>query len=151
MENNNKYYPPKIEEFYPGFEYEVMIPEKQTWSKETFYLNDSHINFIKYVDIQNEFTKNKIRVKYLDKEDIESLGFILKHKSIDLWFEKPGITLREDGYHLKNIKLNYGIHDQKLKIVFDYTSGETQVHFEGKIKNKSEFKKILKQLGITND
>ena len=43
---DSKYYTPLIEEFHPGFEYEIMIPEKSSWSKEVFYLNESHIRLI---------------------------------------------------------------------------------------------------------
>lgn len=74
---NNLYYTPTIEEFHVGFEYEVMIPEKSIWSKEVFFLNDSHINLVKWVTIQDEFTIHKIRVKTLDQSDIESLGWKL--------------------------------------------------------------------------
>jgi len=159
-----KYYTPKIEEFHVGFEYEIHLmsvgglvvldsqtkeinrisePDIKVW-EPTVYNND--IVFGRTLDnIQQLINNNQIRVKYLDQEDIESLGFILKHTSIDLWFERPGVFLRDDGYHLKNIKLNYGTHDQRLKLVFDYTAGETQVHFEGQIKNKSELKRLLKQ------
>ena len=70
-----KYYTPSIEEFRVGFEYEVYVPEKELWSKETFYLDASHINLVKYVNIQTENTLKKVRVKYLDREDIESLGW----------------------------------------------------------------------------
>ena len=101
---------------------------------------NGNINPYKLLDFWNE--------NPLDKEDIESFGFILKGKSIDLWFEREEIYLRDDGHHLQNIKLQYGKHDQRLKITFHYTAGEEQIHFEGLIKNKSELIKLLKQLKI---
>lgn len=121
------------------------------WVNKIFQINDSiSKDDINYIQINNilEPKLTDFRVKYLDQEDIESLGFILKGKSIDLWFERKKIYLRDDGHHLQNIKLQYGKHDQRLKITFHYTAGEEQIHFEGTIKNKSELKKLLKQLGI---
>lgn len=150
MENDNKYYTPTIEEFHFGFEYENRLTQEDNWFKVKAAWDD--LDSV-YDDDEHDYKNFPLlyRVKHLDQEDIESLGFNLKHKSIDLWFERPGIFLREDGYHLKNIKLNYGTHDKRLKITFDYTSAESQVHFEGNIKNKSELKKLLTQLGITNE
>lgn len=149
----NKYYTPNIEEFYVGFEYERKHIVEQTnstvveWRKQEI----SRASEISIVDMTLGTPKmdgSQIRVKYLDDSDIEELGFKYKAKTIDLWFEKEGIYLREDGHHLTNIKLQYGLHDNKLKITFCYVSGEEQIHFEGKIKNKSELVKLLKMLEI---
>ena len=116
----DKYYTPAIEEFHSGFEYEIMIPEKSSWSKEVFYLNESHIRLIKFVELQDEFTKNKIRVKYLDKADIESLNIkdyniILNSGFVDIW-------RKHDSYPMVR-----GI----------------------RIKNKSKLKKLLRWLNIS--
>ena len=151
-----KYYTPKIEELYVGFECEhtsnmtaFKIDDTDRIYKEN--LNQADLcNYLNW-EIEEGGLEKFIRVKYLDREDIESLGFILKGKSIDLWFQREGIYLRYDGHHLKNIMLQYGTHDQRLRITFLYTSGEEQIHFEGKIKNKSELKKLVKQLEIEQD
>ena len=130
-----KYYTPELDEFYIGFEYEIMIPEKEMWSKEIFYLNKSHIDLIQYVDIQDEFTKKKIRVKYLDKEDIEILGF--KHIGA-FWFEKGDIKIRK--WKKLAVDIYFNLH-RKME-------GEPQSEFrvfKGDIKNKSELIKVLKQ------
>lgn len=147
----SKYYTPDIEEFYIGFEYEIYSEGLDDASVEDFcgwykYQFRKKSCFRDIDDIEKFI--NQIRVKYLDQEDIESLGFILKGKSIDLWFERESIYLRDDGHHLKNIKLQYGLHDQRMRIEFIYTSGEEQIHFEGNIKNKSELDKLIKQLNI---
>ena len=132
----NKYYTPKIEEFHVGFEYEVMNPKRKLWSKEIFYLNKSHIDIIQYVDIQDEFTENPIRVKYLDKEDIVSLGFeCLEYNNVIGWtFNKYYI-----GYYrvVNSRDIKYTIIDKDDMIIFT-----------GSIKNKSELKVLLKQLNI---
>lgn len=127
---NNKYYIPTIEEFHVEFEYEIMVPEAKLWSKETFYLNKSHIDMIKYVNIQDEYTKNKIRVKYLDREDIESLGFKLQ----------PSLLFKKG-----NIFISFG-HEKYIQI-----NNAKDVFFQGIIKNKSELKRLLKQLKTNNN
>lgn len=145
----NKYYIPKLEEFCTGFAYEVLCnPSKVSkndpayylvWSKETFYLNESHIKLIKYVDIQKGFEEEgSIRVKYLDQEDIESLGFRKPHSRGDNFirggeFDRDLISDCGDNYY----------H------IFKGTN--TEFHFFGKIKNKSELMKILEMLNIEYD
>jgi hypothetical protein len=130
------YYTPEIEEFHVGFEYEVMIPEKSIWSKEVFFLNDSHIDLVKWVNIQDEFTIHKIRVKYLDTEDIESLGWV------------DGETMGLSGY-----LFNWRNEDEKFQMYEDreFTqiyNWEDQIIFQGTIKNKSQLKFIMTCLGI---
>lgn len=80
-----KYYKPDLEEFHVGFEYEERVNDslgKQTdnWAKSVW--TENH-NFSDLFDIEvtdNEITKiyvpNSVRVKYLDREDIESLNFL---------------------------------------------------------------------------
>lgn len=152
---SNKYYTPEIEELHVGFECE------HTSNMSAFKVDDTDRIYVEKLN-QHDLSRyliweaeeggleKFIRVKYLDQEDIESFGFILKGKAIDLWFEREGIYLRDDGYHLQNIKLQYGLHDNRLKFTFVYTGGDEDVHFEGKIKNKSELKKLMKQLQIND-
>lgn len=130
----NKYYTPNLIEFHNEFEYEVYIPEKEKWSKETFYLNKEHIDLIKYVDIQDDNTLRKVRVKYLDKEDIESLGFI---------------TIKHDGgwnYQLDKYLLYFRESDGHIQI--RNSNREEPALFTGWIKNKSELKQVLKMIGV---
>ena len=68
----NKYYTPEIEEFYVGFKYER--GNKATEGNSTKWYKEKITSAQEIVDI---FCCEEIRVKYLDKEDIESLGFTL--------------------------------------------------------------------------
>ncbi len=88
-----------------------------------------------------------IRIKYLDKSDIESLGWKYTGKSIDIWFEK------EDSFDLGSwtahkIILHYGLHDNRLHIYADDPGSGNYELFRGIIKNKSELIKLMKQIGI---
>ena len=72
----NKYYIPSIDEFHVGFEYEWKCDGTKTdWNKSIC----DNVMIPLDVDCQRV---NDYRVKYLDKEDIESLGFEpFKHKN----------------------------------------------------------------------
>ena len=89
---------------------------------------------------------NRVRVKYLDQEDIEDLGFISYSSDINF----------------KHIAEYRGLVDQKIMIVRrqtilicigDYKESNDNYDnyktiFTGYIKNKSELIKLLKQLDI---
>lgn len=140
----DKYYIPSIDEFHFGFEYE----EKDgNWKNETFNgypsltkhtFEDNHGD---WYDSIEEFIEAKfVRVKYLDREDIESLGW--EYKGDD-----------KDGRNLSMYQINgYVLNDytpyeyDDLKI---YVSGvPANTLFNGIIKNKSELKRLMNQLGI---
>ncbi len=134
----NKYYTPSIEEFHIGFEFEVNYGEND-WVKESLYAKPQVVT-LPYMKLEN------IRVKYLDSEDIESFGFKYTGKSIDIWFKKEG-NFNIGSWTSYEIKLHYGLHDNRLYIIA-MDCGDEYKLFEGKIKNKSELKVLLKQLGI---
>ncbi len=159
MEENNKYYTPKITDIRIGYECEVNW--SRGYSEEFEPLNTSlkdeegvydpnlDDTVIAYDDGYAEF-----RTKYLSKEDIESEGWIFKSKTVDLWFEsdlEKAISL-QDFYGCKCYKLylNYGLHDHKLKIKGDFMGGstfdESDTLFEGKCLSINEFRYITKEL-----
>lgn len=142
----NKYYVPKIKEFCYEFEYEVYVPEKEKWSKEIFYFNNSHIELIEYVDIQTEDTLRKIRVKYLDKKDIESFNW--EHTSDNKTdnYSKFELRLGNTVYDIWDLRIEWNSHR-----VWITESIYNHGRFLGTIKNKSELKRVLTQLGIIND
>lgn len=121
-----KYYTPALDEFYPGFEYET-IYLKSVWTKECLRFMDAGWFFESYI---NDAVETEFRVKYLDQEDIEECGFV-KLKDKDYVFCKGSKNLF--------IQPNNTI---KITSIFHNTL------FEGTIKNKSELKKLLKQLNI---
>lgn len=89
-----------------------------------------------------------IRVKYLDKEDIESLGWVFKDKcqwDIPFTYSFSDIGIGE----VDNVKGGWKLIYSKYgwcSIIKD-CYGEVS-HFRGVIKNKSELKKLMVQLGI---
>ena len=142
-----KYYTPDLEEFRDGFEFESFIIVKvknplppmgedsfiREWKNQIF-----NFNFFDKDGISLLFKQNTqwVRVKYIDKEDIENLGWT-KHLS---------------KYTLNDMELlfaeNYSETYFNCLIQSKKEKGKTDVYFYGRIKNKSELKTLMKQLDI---
>ena len=122
----NKYYPPEIEEFHEGFSHEYKGPLDTKWHKEDFKLKGPNANFSWFL------TEGHFRVKFLDREDIESLGFVNIPDTNA--FDKGEYQINFQDYILCNF---VEVYDDASRLVF-----------QGTIKNKSELKVLLKQLGI---
>lgn len=151
MEQNSKYYTPSIEEFHVGFEYEMKstfgdgttkTPEdydKAEWVKTLYNLRS-----FPYVDRMmrgknSEILPPALRVKYLDKEDIESLGW--QYRIDSYWIEK--------GDEIWSLYSTGNDPDIYWQISCSSRHGYTKYTMRFKIKNKSELKKLMQQLGIT--
>ena len=89
---------------------------------------------------------SEFRVKYLDQQDIEECGFTYIGNSTII---KEGL-FEIDGWTSYCIRLYYREHDHRMVIVArDLTVlNEEVILFQGIIKNKTEFKKILKMLWV---
>jgi hypothetical protein len=130
----SKYYTPKIEEFHIGFEYEWKNPDDTDWTKES---SPSEITPENY-----EEQAQGLRVKFFDKEDILNLNFQ---------------QISDDCYNL-DVAHFRGLQNQEVRIlvresVIIYLAMNSEdkdniVLFAGNIKNKSEFRVLLKQLNI---
>jgi len=138
MTQEAKYYTPSIEEFHVGFEYEYSEYGRKIWINETADADDVLLAFSTYEEHNEEFA-NTYRVKLLDKEDIESLGFD--------GYEPP----REYNHSWKY----KGSKEPKLYVWFNNPIPVVRVYgnfpqtlFQGEIKNKSELKRLIAQLGI---
>jgi len=128
----NKYYTPIIEEFYIGFEYEHLLKD-----------NFTGCSILCYPDIEDvyyDIPLNKVRVKYLDKSDIESLGYT---QLTDDCFYISGISYRGR----LDCEIRILIRDTVLIYILD-KDDNNYILFTGIIKNKSELIKLLKMLNI---
>ena len=137
----DEYYTPELEEFHPGFVYEMCLRNKEGatfWQRRT-------VGPQGWQGIWNiPFSINKgYRVKYLDREDIESLGFVFK-VGTESSYIKDNITM-----HVYDAKRWNTENDTITMFKKDLIRavGKTIV-FSGTIKNKSELKRLLKMLGI---
>lgn len=141
----SKYYTPSIEEFHVGFEYERKNGD--SWEKTISTESDYSAMYSDYGE-ENEFDEietniRDVRVKYLDKEDIESLGFTFNEETG--WFEK------KDNFGFNSYdNLSIQLHSLPGLIVVSRSqeSSYQNEHYEFfiEIKNKSELKTFLRQI-----
>lgn len=125
-----KYYTPTIEEFHVGFECEYKSPLTGNW-ENVIYTEDM------FFGGKRGLTQSEKRVKYLDKENIESLGWIKgEYKSV-ICFMKDDKMLTWLGNPFLDISV----------IPIFKNQSHSQI-FRGIIKNKSELKKLMQQLNI---
>jgi hypothetical protein len=136
----DKHYTPSKEEFHIDFEYEYYMEEHDKWQishPSTFERLDEHIK------------KSKTRVKYLDIDDILSLGWkyvipsdgeyqIDNYYSITKDIPEPNKTTIE-------FRLRVLGGENHLSIWSEDTDA---TYFDGIIKNKSELKKLMQQISL---
>ena len=155
------------------FEYEVLI--KDTWEKgickvvsnemsegcieqlETAYnwVREDGKVFecsVNPYEVENRWIR-KFRVKYLDKEDIESLKFefINELKGLTEYYEREYINRIDEkqGYMYWKIFLKHHPDTHRIVITANVSDGTLQEKFfEGYCYNISECKILLKQLNI---
>lgn len=142
---NEKYYTPTIEEFHVGFEFEINTAKEENDGR---YWLPAKIN----ADVLLKGTSlidlsSNTRVKYLDQSDIESLGWTydinMSERDCDSFYIESGLDDKKRfiQYSIKNYR--NGIIDLDKCI-------DCGVHEIGlmTVKNKSELKKLMKQLNI---
>jgi hypothetical protein len=130
-----KYYTPEFHEFHYGFEYEDGFFNAH-FTPKSFDFKDVEGGlrslFLKSLD------NKQIRVKCLDKEDIESLGWELDTvvKSDTFYIHKTS--------NLQNgtFRLTFREKENTIEI------NSIEYSFYGKIKNKSELKRLMIQTEI---
>lgn len=159
---NNKYYTPELEEFCVGFEVEVSQIDSNWknygWEKEIVKKDFNFKLAFEYLVLY--------RVKYLDKTDIESFGFInilttgtqrfkkyvnLKQLEDGEWFDYYlFLSLRyfDNTPHITIKKIDIHTYEEEIEV---NDNVKTEYLFQGYVKNKHEFKKLLKQLGINGN
>jgi len=135
---SDKYYTPEITEFYTGFECEFKNDQQDnTWRH---VVSDIDLLGIVYDSYEHQDFSNEFRVKYLDKEDIESLGF--EHYKRHAGTTTDEFQSKESRYL---ITFDSNFSTKWNCTVIDEVDFQL---FHGFIRNKSEFKKLLKQLNI---
>lgn len=141
----NRYYIPKLEEFHVGFECEYWNSHSKKYIPFVVEESNYYVDYVGGPDEDYIFKDNysgfkPFRVKYLDKEDIESLGF-------KYYKTHPGTTTLE----FEGDKCNITFDSEFSKywnITITHTEDGDFTYFHGSIKNKSELKKVMKMLGI---
>lgn len=153
-DNIGKYYIPSIEEFHVGFEYEYK--NNGSWERREI----DRPNQISMVEMSLKtpyMDGTPIRVKYLGREDIESLEFTNYQHSVEDWYKFEHTTeCPISHYTYQALRLRHAYNENGITIIayeykFQMEKDEDGVNlFRGTIKNKSELKKLLKMLNIQN-
>lgn len=141
---NTKYYTPSIEEFYIGFECEIQSSYGYQLGIYPNILKQDTLAFQTLID-KGELETLKlstIRVKYLDKEDIESLGWKLKSQTTNKSYSNWCV------FELGKNELSIQFHRVNDNYPNRLTIRNTYLNVSILIKNKSELIKLMKQLGI---
>lgn len=138
------YYTPRLEEFHLGFELEakkgsglvndVYYEDGQEWKKTV----------VQHGDFFTTLNPEHIRVKYLDREGIEDLEW--SYEGIPNSYERNNYILSEFG----DTKI-FAIKIQTTYVKHTVSFFKTDVLFEGRIKNKSELRRLMIQLGIIDN
>jgi len=144
MEEKDKYYTPKISEFHAGFPYQKLSKfGRGTWYNRVFVLETNLKDTFKAVN------DGIIRVKLIDKEDIESLGF-KAYKGME---DHPKY---HQSFKNGNYAIKYNMVTNKIRIICLHLGLFTEsedCRFSGILKNKSELINQLKrcQIEIKNE
>lgn len=125
---NNLYYTPEISEFYVGFEYEEYQFLTRNWKTVK----------CEFIKPNTTIDPKWFRVKYLDQENIESLGWEFKEVNTN------GTLYQKDNFYLYQKETILNIEDR----VIGKSLIESTHYFYGTIKNLSELKKLQQQLNI---
>jgi hypothetical protein len=160
---DSKYYAPTIEEFHVGFGYEIHrgYSEKEdrggVIEMSNKFVNTIMTNETGFGYIQGCIDDKFLRVKYLDQEDIESLGFKFSKKDSlgilrSTYISDPDsivgriLDQRDGSTMCWHMKINC-FENNVVKIECQMSDANEYTFFEGTIKNKSELKKVLKMIG----
>ena len=159
---DNKYYTPELKEFHIGFEYEfhgmttgglvfmdfknnksstVHEPTNKVWNKEIVNLDLMYSRSLS--DIDKLIIDKKIRVKYLDKKDIESQGYIHKKYKQDEYSEMRIYIGKK--FEVQFFGWDISVENKHLRGRIDiYLQDEP--FFRGTVKNISKFKEVLETI-----
>ena len=132
-----KYYTPELEELHIGFEYEQHGPFSG-WTKQILDI-DLLATIIN--EEQCDWCDHHIRVKYLDREDIESFDF----KQVGEYHPRKRYSLALLKGNSKIVVYDLHWHEGNTYSIKDEYE---QYYFFGEIKNKSELRRILKQIKL---
>lgn len=138
---DNKYYTPTLEEFHVGFRYEFTInlhhPAEYVW--EDMELGDNELT-----NIQFHIERGEIRVKYLDQDDLEELGW-----ELDQCTGKDGCQ-----YYITrgfDTIASLVVGSRELSYIGEHCiliDAFKRGSFEGSCKNYNEMKKLMQMLNI---
>jgi len=151
-----QYYTPTIDEFHVGFEFEVFTVSNE-WKKLSWDFQ---------FDLKDAIERDRVRVKCIDRQDAEELGFVmdpLPHEkytasfyfankgNFNLWISECNAEELRERWGF--ITPYYNVYIRRFLVPYEEakSSFDWQDIFKGWIKNKSELKRLIKQLGLNDN
>jgi len=133
-----------------GFEFEVYNSRDKFFfeTNEGWYKTTMDFGVLGYMsNLYRLILDKQVRVKYLDKEDIESMGWEIKNKK---WRTDKNICAEKiNSKDPERPHCLWFICSDNMLIIDNGQSFEDETtFFRGIIKNKSELKKLMQQLNI---
>jgi hypothetical protein len=135
----DKYYTPEIEDFYSGYTYEFKTHDGVNYTKEEFDKMPWRegiygFNDFPYVErsMKGRMQHQTVRVKFLNRGDIESLGWEYQH---DIQYQ-DGSSLEQ--YYKGGISLT-PIYEKSKLIIWE----PNKTYYQGKCPSINELRKIL--------
>ena len=157
----SKYYAPSDDEFRIGFEF-YSVEEIDGSINGPYTIKDCYDLEVQARNCWKNYSD--ILIKYLDKEDIESLGFKKSNKNSWIGYKDYFLNSINPEYpYFLFATIHVPIRDDMYKIlVHRYYSEDEPIDeddnykeptcvYVGKIKNKSELSQLLKRLNIINE
>src|ERR1044072_6034361 len=117
MEQNNKYYIPKIEDLFEGYEFEYQYYDVQKDEYIDLWINtvfDSRSGLGH--DLTHQFNEGTVRVLYLTKQQIEKEGWVHIGGFFWEWPIKNTIYIDEYSSRPLDFRLNFTAADEYLSI-----------------------------------
>lgn len=146
---NDKFYVPLIEEFHVGFEYEVLSLESDLEACVFIYDKEVVNKDINIEGLNQSISINKIKVKYLDKEDILECGWVIVVQSYKTMEEGEITYFRYKQYELIKETKDFNTY-KEIKYQIKYVNSNTDYYnvYYGEVKNKSILKQLMNNLNI---
>lgn len=148
---NNQYYTPSLEEFHAGFEYEYLHNDPfsgPAWFPLT--LENADLSYVK-----DQIKEEEIRVCRLCRDGIEALGWtcVEETKFSDgsygyLFTYKKGEAIFRMTCSGKEGTIKQGVGAISIRVKWEHEDEWKNRLFHGTLKNKSELKIIMQQIGI---
>ncbi len=145
------YYTPEMEEFHSGFEFEYLYGSE--WHKHN--LDGSPIIHHELDEFKDDLMKLAhaiVRVKHLDKEDIEECGWDFYQEMEKTYLDEPCLMFHNDelnlmlGFYYHSNRISLATKDPSKSEIFLKTNQDPNRISLLKVKNKAEFQKIIKML-----
>lgn len=162
MEEDLKYYTPEISEFHINFEFEFFeesgkLVKDHPANKSEWKSEICDWSWLDTICDDYEHNKESIsklyRVKYLDKENIETILIPFGFKEEDDKYSSQTICKYIKGDIYQTAIIVSLFNDKQVKVTkYDYKGEHDRNNyfpiFWGELKNVSEFKKLIQQLNI---